>query len=355
VLGLLALLVLAFFVLNAITVPYYGILPGDALSVDGPGGAITVGTAHAGSGRLYLATVLLQSRVSEWDRLTGFLNKDETIVPISALTGGATPAQYNQENVQLMTDSQQYAKVAALRRLGYPVPEVGDGAAIVAVARGTPAQGRLRDGDVITAIDGKQVRLGSDVTSDVRSVHPGDTLQIQVRRPSPSPSGQTVDVVPVTTITCGRACPSNPGRPLVGVEVVTHNQSFTFPPAVHLTIQTSDIGGPSAGLAFTLGAIDALTRHDITGGARVAVTGTIDLDGNVGEVGGVKQKTIAVENSHCRYFIVPRSEAPDARAAAHGRVTIVPVDTLDQALAFLGSIHGDLTGIPTTPLQPAPG
>jgi PDZ domain-containing protein len=117
-----------------------------------------------------------------------------------------------------------------------------------------------------------------------------------------------------------------------------------------LNIATQGIGGPSAGLAFTLASIDALTNHHLTGGIDVAATGTIDPTGAVGEVGGVVQKTITVEREHARYFIVPRAEAPDAIKTAKGHdLTIVPVDTLDQALNFLHSIGGDLSGVPPVP------
>src|SRR5260370_41392192 len=120
-----------------------------------------------------------------------------------------------------------------------------------------------------------------------------------------------------------------------------------------MSITAQGLGGPSAGLAFALGALDALTTHNLTGGHRVAATGEIDASGNVLEIGGVTQKTITVERAGAEYFLVPRAELADAQKAAKGHhLTIVPVDTVEQALTFLRSIEGDLSGIPPTPPPP---
>ena len=93
-LGVVAVLVIAFVVLNAITVPYYGLLPGNAEPVNGKGGAVTVGSAHAGSGDIFLTDVLLQPRITCWDRLTDFRHHDDDIIPTVDVTGGASNSQY---------------------------------------------------------------------------------------------------------------------------------------------------------------------------------------------------------------------------------------------------------------------
>jgi PDZ domain-containing protein len=353
-LGALGLLVAAFIILNAITIPYYGILPGPTYPVDGPQGAVVLHSAHAGSGDLSFVVVVEQPRVSEWDRLTyPFLRPEVDLFPIAEITGGLPQTQYNQENAQLMVDSQQAAKVAALRRLGYHVPELGDGAAVEQVNPRTPADGKVRQGDVITAADGKPIKVASDLTSVISSLRPGSVVHLTLKRPIPK--GTTSVQLDLGTIACGPTiCPGEPNRALMGVEVATDRQSFAFPAGVDVNIVTSGIGGPSAGLSFALGVLDALTTRDITGGRLVAATGTIDPDGNVGDVGGVRQKTIAVRNAHAQFFIVPRVEYPAAKAAAGGKLTVVPVDTLDQALTFLRSIGGNLTGIPATAPPPVP-
>jgi len=346
----LLLLVVAFIALHLVTVPDVAYVPGEALPADGPHGAVTVSGKHVGAGDLYLVTIAEQSRVTEWDRLTArWLHKDWSIIPTEAVTGGLTSSQYNQQNAAAMSDSQEYAKVAALRRLGYTVTEQGDGALVVQVNQGVPATGVFLPGDVITAVDGKAVSVSNDVGTDIRAHSAATPVAFTVKRTVGKASRSvTLDVKPVP---CGSACPGDATRPVVGIAVVTDNQSFTLPKTVSLSITTQGIGGPSAGLAFTLGALDALTTQHLTGGNVVAATGTMDPTGAVGEVGGVVQKTITVERAGAHYFIVPRAEAPDAEKTAKGHgLVVVPVDTLDQALTFLKSIVGDLPGIPSGPI-----
>jgi Lon-like protease len=349
VVALNVILIGTFVVLHLITVSYIAYVPGEALPANGPHGAVTVSGSHNGAGNIYLVTIAEQTRVSEWDRLTaGWLHSDWQLIPTNAVTGGLSSAQYNQQNAQAMSDSQEYAKVAALRRLGYAVTEHGDGALVAGVNTNEPATGKLKPGDIITAVDGTPVAISNDVGTAIRTAGLGSHVSFTVRRKTGATTATTtVNLVPVA---CGSACPGTPDRPIIGIQVVTDNQSFTFPKGVALSITTQGIGGPSAGLAFTLGALDSLTTHQLTGGHRVAATGTIDETGAVGDVGGVTQKTITVYRQKAQYFIVPVGEATEARKAAAGHhLTIVPVSTLEQALTFLRSIGGNLSGLPPAP------
>jgi PDZ domain-containing protein len=119
---------------------------------------------------------------------------------------------------------------------------------------------------------------------------------------------------------------------------------FHYPIAVNIDV--TNIGGPSAGLAMTLGVIDALTSGSVTGGHTVAATGTIDSEGNVGDVGGVPQKTIAVENAGASIFLVPRQEYKAALSKDRPGLKIYEVSTLDQALAVLAA-HGGSVPVAT--------
>jgi PDZ domain-containing protein len=125
-----------------------------------------------------------------------------------------------------------------------------------------------------------------------------------------------------------------------------------------VTIDTAGIGGPSAGLAFALTLIDELTPGELTGGQRVAVTGTIDVDGKVGAIGGLAQKASAVKQTGTKYFLVPASqsdaEIADARAVVGNQVTIIKVATLDEALAALTKLGGnaDKLGTPGKDFKP---
>jgi len=102
-------------------------------------------------------------------------------------------------------------------------------------------------------------------------------------------------------------------------------------------------GGPSAGLMFTLGVYDVVTSQDLTGGRKIAGTGTIDLEGNVGRIGGVQQKVVAAERAGAGYFLSPAENYPDALAMAT-RITVIEVTTAQDAISFLSSLPPLETG-----------
>jgi Lon-like protease len=131
------------------------------------------------------------------------------------------------------------------------------------------------------------------------------------------------------------------GAPRLGVALATRNAQFAFP--LRVTIDTGKVGGPSAGLAFTLALLDDLDPADLTGGQKVAVTGTIDTTGRVGPVGGVAQKAAAARRNGAVAFLVPPEEEHDARRHA-GRMSVVVVRTLDDALGALAQLGG--AGLP---------
>ncbi len=126
---------------------------------------------------------------------------------------------------------------------------------------------------------------------------------------------------------------------------VTRNLSYPDLP-VHVSVSTPDVGGPSAGLAFTLGIMDVLTKGSLTGGQKVATTGTMDLNGCVGPIGGMHQKVLAVKASGAVEFLVPRSEYTEAEKYA-GSLKVVPVDDTDDALAALTALGGGTHVVPT--------
>ena len=111
-----------------------------------------------------------------------------------------------------------------------------------------------------------------------------------------------------------------------------------------MNIDLRQVGGPSGGLAFTLAVLDVLTPGELTGGVPIGVTGTIDLDGNVGPVGGVAQKTATVRRAGAKLFLVPSDEYTEARAHAGKGLRVARADTLDQALAVLATLPGSNAG-----------
>lgn len=332
------LLAAALLASSFVTLPYYAIAPGSARRVDDLVRVSDASKAFPPKGKVLFTTVALY-RVKPLDYVQSWFDKNIDVVPEKAILGDAHPTQLDKINLQEMTDSKQVAVAVALRRLG--AKEQGKGTLVIDVGQGTAASGRLRAGDVITAIDDAPTLLQQDAVAAIRAHRPGDHARLRVEGPSAG-TPRTEDVV------FGK----NPetGATYLGVNLATKDDHFDVPYSV--SIDSGKVGGPSAGLAFTLEVLDVLTPGELTGGRHVAVTGTIEPDGSVGEVGGVAQKTAAVRAAGASYFLVPAQEAKEARAHAGSRLRIVPVGNLDQALDALRSFGGDLTALGAPPGAP---
>lgn len=325
-----------------IRLPYVLIAPGTASAVER---VVTIQGAptYEHRGRLLFLTVSVSSdRPNAFAVLSGWLDKDTDVVPEGDVLQGRSRAEDSRLNKLEMADSQMTAKQVALERLGYTVPTSGTGAAVTAVQKGSPAQGKLRVGDVITAVDGQPVSLADQLGPIVRSRPAGAPVTFAVDRDG-NPSQVTLDT---------RATPAGPcqGRAQIGVQSSTRSEKFDFP--VDVKIDTGRVSGPSAGLAFTLTIVDELTPGDLTGGKKVAVTGTIRPDGSVGPIGGAQQKAVTARQAGAKLFLVPHEEVKEARSRAGG-MKVVGIGTLDDALDQLHRFGGADTGLPPAPPAPA--
>ena len=339
-----SLLVLAAALSPLVTLPYYAIAPGSARMVDDL--IVTPPNRHyPPKGEILLTTVSLR-QVHPIGALEGWLDRDIDVVPARDILGPKTPpSKLRQQNLQLMDDSKQVAEVVALRRIGLQVPEHGDGAIVAQVLPGSPADKHLLAGETITSVDGKPVHLSQEAVDLVRQKHVGDTVRLVVDHGDGTPprtealklGGRSLDGT-----TCSATEPGT-GAACIGVELATKNHRFDMP--ISVSIDSLGIGGPSAGLAFTLGLIDQLTPGELTGGRKVAVTGTIEIDGQVGPVGGVAQKTAAVVREKADAFLVPSEEYAQAKARAGRHVQVIKVNTLDEALQALAQLGGDVSAL----------
>ncbi len=322
---------LLFLAVAGVTIPYFALAPGSARQVND---LIRVPEEKAfpPEGTVFLATVSLR-QVTPLEALRGWLHPDIDVVPEEKILGTRPRTQFRRQNVQLMDDSKQVAVVVALRRLGFPVPEAGKGALVVDVEKGSPADGRLGQGDVVTAVDGVPTALSQRAVDRIRGRRPGEPVRLDVEGADGSRRTETVVLT------------SREGREggFLGVFLRTKEQRFEFP--FDVTIDSGSIGGSSAGLAFTLGVLDTLTPGELTGGHKVAVTGTIELDGQIGDVGGVAQKTSAVRSAGARLFLVPPGEFEEARSHAGGALKVMKVSNLDEALAVMAEFGGDLSAL----------
>ncbi len=264
--------------------------------------------------------------------------------------GSATPAQQRSVSLQMMRTSEQVAQYVALRAVGIDDAELVPGEVIVEQVlcltgdeRGrctewAPADEVLDPGDKLLEAEGQDLSTVDDLVETLTDNEPGDRIELLIERAGED-GPRTVEVELIEA-------PGEPGRTIVGF-VPFDTTSVRLP--FELDIDTGRIGGPSAGLAFTLTLIDKLSEGDLTGGRNVAVTGTIGLDGEVGAIGGLPQKVSAVRQVGVDYFLVPASQSERsmerAREIAGDEVELIPVATLDEALAALEELGGD----PVTP------
>ena len=318
--------------------PYYEYTPGSATDTEH---AIKIEGAESypSEGEIDYTTVRIK-HVTVLRAIQAWRDPAIDVVSEEAYLGNLSPAANKAFNLQLMGDSKDAAIYVALTKLGYKVPVTDGGAVVRQVSPDVPAASVLKTGDVITAVDGTPVHLDSDLGPILEPHKPGDTVTLTIERPT-NTDDPTAEAIYQTITRPVKLAARDDGTALIGISPGTRNDvKFDFP--VDVNIDSGSVGGPSAGLAFTLGVIDALTPGELTGGGKVATTGTISLDGTVGAVGGVKQKTVTVERAGAKVFLVPASEADDARAAAgNSGLKIVSVENVDDALKALAAMGGN--------------
>jgi Lon-like protease len=277
-----------------------------------------------GDGGIFMVDVVVR-RASILERYFPGLHEGATLVPSEVINpSGVSEGERRQSSLNEMSNSQQIAAAVALRQLGYKVQATADGAEVDLVLTNAPAEGKLEPGDIITRVGDIPVTSPEDLRSAMATVKPGETVSITVKH-----SGATHVVKSVTG-----SDPETPGHAVLGI-YVEQATNITLP--ISVKVNSGSIGGPSAGLAFALDIIDELGPTDIDHGKRVAVTGEINLDGKVGEIGGIKQKTIGAREADADIFLVPVANAAGARKYAKG-LRIVAVSSLAQALHALATL-----------------
>lgn len=235
---------------------------------------------------------------------------------------GTTQQQVNDTNKRLIDESKPVAAVVALRAAGYDVQITGQGAQVESVISGMPAEGVLRQGDIIVAVDGQPVDTTTALIETVRRHNVGDHVTLTVHR-----GDQTLELDVGT-----RESPSEPGRPVVGVTVSTYAYDVRLPFPVD--VQSDNVGGPSAGFMFALGILDAVTDGDLTRGYYLVGTGTLGADGTVGPIGGAAEKALAAEQDGAQIFLVPRQNEAEATRWVHS-LRVVPIDRFEDAVHYL--------------------
>ena len=326
--GIFVLLAGAVLAAFTVELPYYEFRPGSARPTARLVRVDEV-EAYPPASDIAFTTVSLR-RSTLASRVAAWFDDDVQVVDEEVILGDRSPDENRQFNLQLMDTSKQDAIRLALVSLGHEVPVTIDGMVVVQLLQGSAAEGVLSVGDTVVAIDGRPLAELDDVGEIMTGKLPGETVQLVVEPPDRS-GEETVEIVLGPD-------PDDPARGIIGVSLQPREPQYRFP--FPIDIDSGNVGGPSAGLAFSLGVIDVLTPGELTGGQRVAVTGTVDSAGNVGPVGGVAQKTAVVVGEDYDVFLVPSSEVEEARIRAGDDVRVIPVDTLQDALDALESLGG---------------
>lgn len=256
----------------------------------------------------------LLERLLPWTRADG-----SDLVPAPPI-----PATLERRLGQLdMTDSQKISAVVALKHLGYKVRASSGGVTVLLVQKGAPAANVLRPGDVIVSANGRKVASVLALRSLLANKRPGEVVKIAFRR-----DGKVREAT-VKTV----ADPQDSKRAIIGVSA---SDELTVKLPVRIRFDAGGVGGPSAGLAFALDILQELGRN-VAHGKKVAATGALSLDGTVGAIGGVKQKTFGAREAGVDVFLVPAGDnAREARRYAKG-LPIVPVKNFQQALQALAT------------------
>ena len=309
------------------TVPYVALGPGPAYDTLGAVDGTTVITitgrqTYPTDGHLDLTTVGVTDHLTLAEALQGWLSSSTEVLPREEVfPPDQTTQQSDRENAQQMVQSQDNATTAALRYLGLPSTT---SVSVAAVAKGAPADGRLRVGDVLVSVDGTPVTGSAQLRALISRRSPGASVTVGYRRTG------TAGSVVLTTSSSGGAAP----RAVVGI---TPDERSSF--GVKVAISLRDVGGPSAGLMFTLGILDKLGKESLTGGRSIAGTGEISPDGTVGPIGGIAEKLIGARRRGATAFLVPDANCAEATVGPPAGLRLIRVQTLKDALAQLATLR----------------
>jgi PDZ domain-containing secreted protein/Zn-dependent protease/CBS domain-containing protein len=300
--------------------PFIVLSPGPTFDA-AEGIKITGATVDDLNGTYELATVTIDQPTA-FGMLVALIDPHKDVISEASLfPQGVNQDDYLRQQQQVFQESRKLAAAAAARAVGMAVKLKGTGAIVAATVPDTPAAGVLREGDVIVRINTRKIRLKEDVVAEVKSHPVGSLMRITVER-----EGRRQTVTLHTT----RLASAPEAGVIIGAQLGTRDFDVVLP--FDITFPQSDIGGPSAGLAYALAIADLLDPGDFAHGRRIAATGTIDVDGQVGAVGGVEQKLAGVEASGADVFLVPAGE----ETGLHGDdLTIRAVRDLREAITAL--------------------
>jgi Lon-like protease len=320
--------------------PYYVTKPGSAHELDP---IVKVEDGFDDEGEFMLTTVRM-GKANIYAYLIASLKKYEHIYPVEEIRNPhESDEEYNLRQLQLMENSQNHAIEVAFKAANKPYHYNYKGIYVLNVYPEMPAADILKPGDRITAIDGQKFESSDEFIQYVGKKEKGDKVEIKFIRKDK----ENVETVPLQEF------PEMPGKVGLGISLSDDKDIVTDP---EVSLDTEEIGGPSAGLMFSLEIYNQLTKQDLTKGYPIAGTGTISEDGEVGRIGGIEQKIIAADKAGAEYFLAPddtiaeeiKKKNPElesnysaAKKTAEDIGTdmkVIPIKTFDEAIKFLQSL-----------------
>jgi len=316
-------------------VPYVTMSPGPTVNVlskveGDPVIEVEGADTYPTEGDLRLTTVSVTSPsvdISLLEALSAWFDGTRAVYPRDVIY----PPEQSVEDVERessvqMVGSQDTAVAVALQELGYDLPLLTE---VLGVTKGSPAEGKLEPRDYILEVNGTPIDDVEQVSEAIQDTGVGKPAEIVVRR-----DGERRTV----TLTA-EAAEDDPERAVVGVEIGT---GYDFPFDVKVNLD-DNIGGPSAGLIFSLAVYDTLTPGALTGGTDVAGTGSIDGNGSVGPIGGIQQKIVAAADAGAKVFLVPAGNCAAALGAdvREGEIELVRTRTMHEAVGSLEAYAKD--------------
>lgn len=308
--------------------PYYVTKPGMAAELEP---YVQVEGGNKESGDFMLVTVsmgpanIVNLISAQFNKYTQISKAEEV------LQEGESDEEYQFRQAYAMKDSQNAAIYNAYKRANRPASFQNKGVLVAGIAEDMPAKGKLKLGDVIVAVDGHPFETVEEFIEYMTGKKEGEVVNIEYVREGKRFT-EKLQLKPI---------PNSEGRVGIGVSVVTERELVVDP---EVKINAHEIGGPSAGLMFTLEIYNQLVEEDLTRGHKIAGTGTINAEGEVGPIGGIQQKVVAAHDAGAEVFFAPNEkgtpksnykEALEAAEDIKTKMKIVPVDTLDDALTYL--------------------
>lgn len=318
---LIGILFLLFVISNFIPVPYQVMEAGIATELS-PIIKVEEGYENKGD---FLLTAVSSRKAVAWDYiyLSLFESDSKELTAISEqLPEDMEMNEYITLMAQLMEESKLQAQAVAFDKAGYKVEISGEGAEVVEVIKEGSAYNKLKKNDLIIAVDGKKVEMAADAVNIINNRGIGEKVKITVLRENQKMNFnlETVELK------------GNEGSPSIGVLISSKGLDYDIPGEV--IFKTDNIIGPSAGSVFTLEIYNQLIPDDITKGKRIAGTGTVNLDGEIGRIDGVKYKIKAAQKAGVDLFIVP-DENYDTALKHAGDLKLIKAKTIDDVLRYI--------------------